>query len=185
MKYILYADLHLYSPIEMLRKEVSYQPPAPNVKLLGDIVDESNAAYSDVKNAETLHWLLKGTHGTNYIDGNHERESLYDQIIVENGIVFAHGDMQANPSKWLQYRAKPHGAGFFKRKFIIPFIREAEEIINRKPKPEFLERAYKLAKIHGCHTYVGAHFHPKELIDISYKDIRIVIVPRGKTEIEL
>lgn len=185
MKYKLYADTHLYSPIEILRNEVLSEVQKEHVLFLGDIFDLANVAKDEIKKAQTTYAAFKSIHKGNYIDGNHERVSKLNQIIVKNGIVFAHGDMEANPDKWTEYRKKPHGASTFKRKVIIPFIAEAEQIKNRKPKQDFLERASVLTKSNNCHTYICGHFHTKEQIDITYKGIRIIILKRGKTELEL
>jgi len=184
MKYKIYADCHLGSPIEI--KPDGLFDPSGNTILLGDIVDLANCENKMVEYYNNLRHQFIRIHKDNYIDGNHERiYSFTNNFVIKNNIIFAHGDLEANFEKWVKYRQKSHGAGWFKRKFIIPFIREAEEIINRKPKEEFLLGAWNLAKLSKCTTYVCGHFHPKEKIDIFYRGVRIIIVPRGMTELEL
>lgn len=183
MKYKIYADIHLGSPIEI--KPDGLFNPHQQTKLIGDIVDLASCEKKMVGYYQELWLNLKTIHGKNFIDGNHDRNSVVDELIIENGIVFAHGDLQANPERWTEYRAKSHGAGWFKRTFVVPFIREAEEIIDRKPKKEFLERASALAIKNNCHTYIAGHFHPKQVVETKYNNIRIIIVPRGLTEIDI
>lgn len=183
MKYVLYADLHLGSPIEIKPEKLFIA--GENKILLGDIVDLANCKKDTVQYYRELHDELIGIHGYQYIRGNHERLVIQNEIITRNGVLFAHGDLEANPERWAKYRKKSHGAGWFKRKFIVPFIREAEEIIDRKPKQDFLDRAAGLATVNYCHTYVCGHFHVDEVTIVNHKNIKIVLLPRGKTEIEL
>lgn len=191
MKYKIYDDLHIGSPIEMLRNEISAEPAHENTILIGDIVDGANCLKSELdKNRSFLEMLLR-IHKHNYVFGNHERmgSSLKNCVIKTNEsgkrIVFAHGDLESNPDKWIEYRSREWGAGLFKRTFIVPFIREAEEILNRKPKKDFLKRAADLAKLNNCTTYVCGHFHPKEIVDVSFDGVHIIILKRGMTEIEI
>lgn len=184
-KYKIYADTHLMSPIEILVEEVINEPKDPNTIFLGDIIDAANCKKSEVHLAKKAMDDLILRHGENYISGNHSRNFLCYKDLVKDGVVFTHGDLEADFDKWAKYRFEPWGASNFKRTFIIPFIREAEKIVNRRPKESFLEAAAKLALNKDCHTYVCGHFHPDKLIDTVYKGIRIVIVPRGITQIAL
>lgn len=186
-----YVDTHLGSPIEMCVAEVVNEPASSDTHLLGDIVDLANAAYSDLPKYEALHTSLKMKHGENYFDGNHERCDKVNEVIVETNShsdrwLFAHGDLEANPTKWEAYRQKSHGAGAFKRKFIIPFIAEAEKVINRADmKPDFLERVYQLCQTHSANHYVCGHFHPPRMIVTVYKGITVIVLPRGCTILDL
>ena len=184
-KYKIFADTHIFSPIEIMREETLAEPADRNTVFLGDIIDAANCKKSEVGFADDLMNVLMKRHRKNYISGNHSRLGMSGSIMTQDGVVFTHGDLQANYKKWSKYRSEPWGAGEFKRRFIIPFIREAELIINRKPSEDFLKAASDVARMFCCHTYVCGHFHHKELINISYNGIRIVIVPRGITNIDL
>jgi predicted phosphodiesterase len=194
MKFRLFADTHLNSPIEILRHEVLTEPPHENTLFLGDILDFANSKKDDLETLETFYQMLKSKHGENYIVGNHCRKTIINETVIKTTeygtrICFVHGDIEANPERWIEYRQKPHGAGWFKRKFIIPFIREAEEIIERKPKKENIERLCAKANSHNCSVIILGHHHPKEMIDFVHtylgRAIRIIILPRGLTELEI
>jgi predicted phosphodiesterase len=181
----IYSDLHLGSPIEIKRKKLLEEFPRNNVLLLGDIVDLANCKKSETALYFKMLQDLTDEHRGNYIYGNHERMVPTDMYILGETFIAVHGDLQANPVKWKKYRSEPWGAGFFKRKFIIPFIHEAEEIIDRKPKADFLERAWEVARYHQKQIFICGHFHPDKTIDMMYKGIRIIIVPRGYTELDI
>jgi len=193
MTFKVFTDLHLFSPIYTrlsIDDAMLLRKPDESTILLGDIVDLANMKEDEYTEASAFHTTLELTYGDRYINGNHERVTTNNEtyvVTLSNGkrVVFAHGDIEANPTKSIKYRQKPHGAGWFKRKFIIPFIAEAEEIIERKPKEEFLERAYKLMKTHSCDYYVCGHFHPEERLTIQYKTKTVIILPRGLNYLNL
>jgi predicted phosphodiesterase len=194
MKFRIFADTHLNSPIEIFRNEVVTEPANENTILVGDILDFAASKKEELPSLKKIFIELKNRHGDNYIIGNHCRMGINNETIIKQTefgtrICFVHGDIEANEERWTKYRQKGHGASFFKRKFIIPFIREAEEIIDRKPKKEILDRMVLKAVEHKCTVYVAGHFHPKETIDLIHSymgnTVRIIILPRGLTEIEI
>ncbi len=194
MKFRLFADTHLGSPIEILRDGILTEPAHANTLFLGDILDFAASKKEDLFNLNKLFVELKNRHGDNYIIGNHERMGVENEIVIKQTefgtrICFVHGDIEANKERWIRYRQKSPGASWFKRKFIIPFIREAEEIIDRKPKKEILDRMVLKAVEHKCTVYVAGHFHVKETIDLIHSHmghtVRIIILPRGFTELEI
>lgn len=190
MKYTLVADTHLYSKYEVpnIRQRVLDLQANDNTMLLGDIVDLSCCDKNSLQNANRVHEYLEAKHGDNYLDGNHDPEYPIGTFKIIHGIYFTHGDIDANPIKWSKYRRnhlKKQGAGWFKKLFIMNTVSLFNELLGGKPKPDFFVRASVEAKKYNCHTYVGAHFHPKQLIDVNYDGIRIVVVPQGITEVEL
>lgn len=46
-------------------------------------------------------------------------------------------------------------------------------------------RAVRLARRHGCDTIVCGHWHPKTIKDFKFRGIRIVVLPRGRTDLYL
>lgn len=190
MKYMPVADTHLFSKYEVpnIRQKVLDLPANENTILLGDIVDLSCCDKKNLDRARAVERDLLLKHGTNYLDGNHDPEYPIGTFKIINGIYFSHGDIDANPIKWSKYRRnhlKNQGAGWFKKLFIMNTVSLFNELVGGKPKLDFFVRASHEAKKYNCHTYVGAHFHPKQLIDVNYDGIRIVVVPQGITEIEL
>lgn len=185
MKQIIYTDCHELAT-NLIKTDVLTVAAASNVRLIGDIIDGANCKKSDVNKAIDLINILKLRHGDNYIFGNHERQGMPAPCYIKlENAVLAHGDLEANFQKWLEYRNKAMGASFFKRGVIVNAIEAAEKIINRKPKEDFLNRAANIAKYHGVKTYVCGHFHPDEKIEVEHKGYRIIILPRGRNEIEL
>lgn len=190
MKYMLVADTHLFSKYEVpnIRQKVLDLPANENTIFLGDIVDLSCCDKKNLDRARAVEKDLILKHRLNYIDGNHNPRTVFGYYKIKGDILFTHGDIDADPVKWPKYRKKhleKQGAGWFKKLFIMNTVSLFNELVGGKPKIEFFQRAAKRAKANNCHTYVGAHFHPKQLIDVKYDGIRIVVVPQGITEVEL
>jgi predicted phosphodiesterase len=191
MKLKIFCDTHLGSTIEM--KPDGLFIADENTILAGDIVDMSNVKHKMIGYYKELYDELRMIHGDNYIIGNHEKMGTENEFVIkttESGtrICILHGDIEANPKRWIRYRQEPHGAGWIKRTFLIPLIREAEEIIERNPKKEILDRmAFKAYQL-DCDVYVCGHFHSKEKLELSHfylgKTYKIIILPRGMTELE-
>lgn len=182
MRIRVVADAHLFAPNEL---KIKFNPEDKNEYLIGDNIDLANCSNKDVAIATDTYNQLKISYGKRMIDGNHCRISLTNDLIFPKaGVIMAHGDFESwGPEKATEYRSKPHGAGLFKRKLLVRAIEAYEKSVGRTLDQQFIENAVKLAKSHGCHTYVAGHLHPKEMIDIVADGIRIIIVPRGKTEI--
>lgn len=178
--YSLITDLHLFGPYA--RKDSIEK--TKNTILIGDIVEGANCKKKDIPLVEKTIKELTEKFGEKYIYGNHEREGIKNNHYIENGIYFTHGDLESNYDKWMEYRFKPKGAGWFKRNIWSKIVNEFDEL-DREPKTDFLIAASNVAKKNGCKTYVAGHFHPKKLIDVTYNGVRIVIVPRGLTVINL
>lgn len=158
--------------------------------LLGDIIDLANCSNKQVPEGETAREKLKDRYKDKYLDGNHERYlpigTYYIFKSEKNGSVFCtHGDNESNRSRWIDYRQKPHGASIFKRVFVVHAIEIAEKLLSRDMGKDFLDAAAAVAKAKGCSTYVCGHFHPKAIIDQVHNGIRIIVLPRGKTILDL
>ena len=174
----VWTDTHLFAPNEIPLDA------GPGDVLIGDIVDLANCSKRDVLLAKQV--LMDLCKSGVYIFGNHERQGVVGQIFhVINRTAFAHGDLQSNPEKWMDYRNKPHGAGWFKRVVIVHAIELAEKVLERPMRKEFLERASKLAKALNCDTYVCGHFHPKSRMETTFDGIKIVVLPRGRSEVDI
>ena len=174
----------------MLRDEIVGIDASETTFLTGDIVDFANAKNSELKNCENLFQHLRKKHGAKYIIGNHERKGTFDEFVVYilpdgRRVLLLHYDLQTNREKYLAYRQKSAGAGWFKRTFIIPFIHEYEEMTDRNLGDDFKNAVLKEALKYNCQIVIGGHRHPKELIREKYQGVDIYVVPRGKTEIYL
>ena len=188
MKYKIFSDLHKYSPIEIDYKDMF--SPQDNYVYLGDNIDLANCSRSDINKAKNDIEILKKAYGPRFCSGNHCLSNIAEKFIGkakdDSLILFEHGDISLWGSKRsFKYRSKNPGAGWFKRTFLVRithFLRQfTVNRLNKKAK----ERIYNICKVWHCDTYVCGHKHPKELMDIRYKDIRIIVVPRGVTEIDV
>lgn len=185
MKEIIYTDIHELAT-NAIKTDVLKVQAAPNVRLIGDIIDGANCKKSEVSKAIDFMNILKARHGDNYIFGNHERQGMPAPCYIKlENAVLAHGDLEANFQKWLEYRNKAMGASFFKRGIIVNAIEAAEKIIHRTPKVEFLDNAAQIARYHGVKTYICGHFHPDSKIEVEHQGVKIIILPRGRNEIEI
>lgn len=184
------CDIHKWSPIEIQGAELMALPAGPNTYLAGDIIDLANVAKADLSSAliDRANLILK--HKQHYDDGNHERSNLrywpMISALSEQGkkAFIGHGDLEANPSKWYAYRKEAKGAGWFKRKFVVPFIAEWESIA-RGLQPDFIQRAVALAKANGCTHYICGHFHPPQRITQVIDGITIIVLPRGINKVTI
>lgn len=151
---------------------------------LGDNVDLACCSYEDVKKAKKRLRFFKKKFGKRYISGNHELEKA--NVLKVGKVLMAHGDYIFWPKVQADnYRARKPGINAFLQ-FVV-WLTVGKVLATRSWGISRLarHRAFKLAKQHGCHTVVCGHWHPKELQDITHKGVRIVVLPRGKTEIEL
>lgn len=192
MKIQAITDWHLGSPsalgaIEDFEKLLLEKLKLGPVCLLGDNFDFANMLEEEIEAHMRFfkHCLMK--RGFLHLNGNHERISRSNDVILPcENVVMAHGDFEFwGDEKALAYRSKQKGASNFKRKFIIPMIESYEEDRTPKLKKDFLKRAVLLAKSKGCHTYICGHKHPTETIDIVHDGIRIVVLKRGFSEVNI
>lgn len=174
------ADLHLYGPKPTKRRDWR----SADV-LLGDIFDAEYVIKSERELLVRDIIAAKKLFGERYTSGNHEKVLPIGEVYVTNGIVFTHGDNEANPTKWLAYRKDTKGAGFFKRQVLSKAIRFGELAFDRPLKADFLDRAVSLALKHFCNTYVCGHFHVDEKLVMQHKGIQIIVLPRGFTKLEI
>lgn len=188
------TDIHLLSRYkvdlpnaeEMLMKA----PPHEWLVLTGDNIDLAACHPDDVMRGRQMERELSVKHShesvlfNRYIPGNHERTTTKNVIAViklPNGrcILCAHSDLETNPEKYSDYRKKKHGAGWLKRKLLVPLIDKFDDIKNAKIKEGLIKRAVALAHLHGCDGYLGGHVHPEEPLREWHNGVEIVIGPQG------
>lgn len=192
MRLDVWNDLHLDSIIEILRDEALAAEADPNTIFNGDIWDMQRTLKRNLLRTRTSKIAFKIKHGENYIPGNHDPDEIDPlknffviKVSSDTGkrIGFFHSDLEANPEKWGKYRGKPPGCGIFKYYIWTRFVDVAEKIIDRKLKREFVTNVLKVMDEHELDIYVGAHFHPDEIVkhETIYKGkLRtIMVMPRG------
>lgn len=182
-KYTIYSDLHIGAPHE-LEYKIKY---TKNTVFLGDNFDIKNTIKNELHEIESFRKKtidrLKKVKGI-YISGNHSLSPFKKNLFcVRKGILFTHGDLiDYQEKKGKKWRRKKKGVS----KIFLRFLRIVHKFIKHKPiLQRHIRRAYSFAKSNNVHTIVMGHFHPKRIIDIKFKDVRIIFLPRGLTKISL
>ncbi|HEY9705659.1 MAG TPA: metallophosphoesterase family protein [Allocoleopsis sp.] len=186
MKYIIFSDTHIgskYNDDPTLLDQIDNSDPS-NTILLGDIIDMACCHKKIVNDLRQYQLMLLNKFNDRYVSGNH---CLLTSNLkyIENGILFTHGDLISNFDKWWLYRLKTAGAGKLKLLWVslvdnMDWLKE-----NMIPKESVFKRAADVAKNHDCHTIVMGHFHPSKVITRQFGDVKIIIVPKGLTELDL
>lgn len=181
------SDLHIGAPNQIGTSDDLFDfMEGENCFSLGDNFDMANVAKSEILELRyKCHTFLNSYYDSSIV-GNHERSGIEDEVIfLNNDTILCHGDYVSwNPSKAIEYRSKPHGAGPFKRNILVPIIESAERFIDRTGDG-VIKRASQFAKSLGMRTIIMGHLHPRDQIDVVHRGIRVVIVKRGFTEILL
>lgn len=194
MKFNVIADTHYFGadPVkedfsQLLKKIDDY---FSKTIILGDFIDLKNCEKKKLHEAKSLFKLYKDSMGAKYLNGNHECQQDIDVPLVTLGIGFMHGDRIFNGFLGhIESRRHPlDGAGKFQRllKGAFSKLRNVVEWNDDKLDREDVKyEISKIAKEYGLHTIVCGHCHPSHVIDRMVEGIRIIIVPRGITTLEL
>lgn len=184
VEYIIYADLHLGSPYEIMEEII----PSKNTVLLGDNFEMKNILkreFERIKNLrENTMKKIQGIGGV-FLDGNHELKNLNkENSFVKRGkVIFIHGDI----IEWKTKTVNRKRNGKIVPKFFWYVIKYYKKLLNFESQvtEKHLERARVFAKKNGGNIIVMGHFHPKNLVDKVWNGVRIIVVPRGKTILNL
>lgn len=172
--YVVVADVHEFGvdPVDCI-----IPAPSRDTILLGDIVDRKNALHSQVKLADERMFKLLDLHPGRYLTGNHE---CYFQhtTLIEDGILFTHGDIPYYGDKWRMIRLHSTGCGRFLR-FFKWIGSKYRTIFPYKPSDKHLTLLSNMARGFNCHTIVIGHKHPKEILTYVHNGVKCVLVPRG------
>lgn len=183
MKYSLYSDTHIYGvdPIEMPGRWVNHMS---EYIYLGDIYDYKNCPTTKLFYCKRDIEILSSYAGDKYVGGNHELKEVEKVRYIEDNILFTHGDyLLWGETKANKFRNKTPGASALKRKSLelLNELRPNNRLLTAGQKEIISQEAIK----NNCHTIVIAHKHPSVIQMYKYNDIKIVVVPRGFTEVEL
>ena len=182
MKLKIYTDLHLFSPMQSKDKIVN----ANKSYFLGDVVDLVNCKKKDYSNAMLAYESLK-RNALGFIPGNHEAMSKFNDFIkVDNRILLVHGDFEAwSDKRARKYRSKKHCAGWFKRNLWVKSLMLFEKIGKHKPSKKMINNLVNHAHFRDCATIIAGHKHPKETYDKVHESVRVIVLKRGYSEIEV
>lgn len=181
MKLKIFSDIHEFSSYEIPVKWEYGQ----DCFYLGDNVDLRGCSMEDVPKAIIRRNRLREAFRGRYVSGNHELETT-DLWIKKGKVLLAHGDYIFWRKKHAtRYRNKVAGASWLYRiyaKMVYGFFGK----FMCAPFPSFFKKkAVRVAKAAGCNIIILGHWHPPKVVDIFYKGVRIVVVPRGKTEVNI
>ena len=181
MKYIVASDIHYFGadPLDIVLPKEAI--------LTGDIVDLKNCHYKELQSATNAYRKLKEIYGERYLNGNHEAQSDIEKPYIENGIAFFHGDSICyGMEESILQRSKKHGAGVIERWFKKKFSQGRK--LNDFTENDLSKYVLGLRRAffgYQVHTIVIGHIHPNKLIDAKLPFGRVIVVPRGITEIEI
>lgn len=190
MKLVIYNDIHCGNPrevmgIDQLLWSLSIdKKKSETIYLLGDVIDLKNCPKRQV---DVYHGMARELAKTcNYLFGNHEAMgSVGVRFIKYQNIILSHGDLEAwGEERALKFRNSPHGAGPLKR-MMVAAIDEARLLIDAKLSQEHIDRACKLMRDNGCDTYICGHKHPKQRIVHEVNGMKIIVLQKGRNEVNL
>ncbi len=212
-EFIIYSDLHIGAPNEIIENSDNYSTNSQNslmdnsekriltnriihkcifnltknTVLLGDNFEIKNSKKGKLKNLIALRENIRKKclkKGGIYLSGNHSVQ-MRDLYYKRGKVLFTHGDfVHYGKEKAIQVRNKKKGKSNLYWS-MLKFIRKFYESRVNPLKIKYLQAAYTLAKKKNAKVVVMGHFHPRSVIDVDYNGIRMIIVPRGKTELNL
>ena len=175
------ADLHLHSAYEMELEQSVWA--SENLILLADIVDKKNTLKKNINKAQTTIEQLKLL-GVPYVSSNHEGEQGLPDFYKdeETKVLFTHGHLvKANAEKYIKdSHTNWEGCSLFK--YLL------KGTYNRLPRlvpfsVDDARRASDLATSFGCTTICLGHYHTIKTFDEHILGVRVVVVPRGLTQV--
>lgn len=187
MKLRIYCDIHLYSPMDLKIPITDLEKSI----FIGDNVDLANCKKKDHERAMITYNHLK-IHSKHWIDGNHERMrenndyiKMYENKNMDH-IMLVHGDFEAwGIDRAQKYRLKKHCAGWFKRNLWVRALKNFEKIGKHKPSKKMIKNLVAHAKFLNCKTIICGHKHPKDTYDYMHDGVRVIVLKRGLTEIDV
>jgi hypothetical protein len=181
-RYTFFTDVHEYGAHAM---SVDWEY-GPECFSLGDNVDLSCCRWDQFWLAWQRRRELKEKFGERYIPGNHELELGDNDFLKVDHILMTHGDYLFWSLEHAErYRKQKPCAGFFKYWFTKIVFGWILSQVTWPIRQIVKERAYKLAKRFECSIVVCGHWHPTKLVKLEYKGITLIVLPRGKTTLEL
>lgn len=188
-KIVVYSDCHWFGPTP-----VKVEPEfGPNVFYIGDNHEFKNIPYDEVymRLNEYRQFLKKCKKtGTKVIQGNHEvsiGNRHVDKFFLNyhNAVMF-HGHYplwsEEKISRW-------HMMDSGKPRYKIFGIKIKNYFRNRggctKLSTKIIDEMFNQANFYEKSTVIFGHTHPKRLIDENHYGIRMINVPRGRTELEI
>lgn len=179
----IYADFHRYGADPLPVPFPNCNPDLCEV-ILGDYIDFRNARKEDEEEMVRLYNMTKAHFGPRYLSGNHCCFGDRDVPLQIKNILFMHGDsLVYGRAKSEERRSEEPFATPFKRfwkKWASKIGSKLPTIVRIKPD----EIAHLRMEYH-FDTIVMGHIHPRKMKDVRINGVRVLVLPRGVTEIEL
>ena len=185
-EYTVYCDLHIGGTYEIFPKFVF----GKNTAFLGDNFDLKNTLKIELPVIERLRKEVMNKCKKNkciYVAGNHSLEKLKNKFYqIRENILFLHGDIIQKGFKKAELWRERYSEG--KSHIYWDLLKLYRKIFSGHLiilKRKYIKRAYELAMKNKCHTIVMGHFHPRKIIDLKKKEVRIIFMPRGVSKIKI
>lgn len=191
MKYTFFTDLHYGTPIEirddLVLQEIEGDLFVPynreivsnNVYLLGDIIDLKRVKNHRLNYWKEQHKILEKAFFNRYVSGNHELTTKNIDLKLGTKLL-THGDFALwGESQAQNFRAKRAGQGYGLGSKIVQVFRS-----GHVSKADAKKLAI-YARLHCADTIICGHIHPKTIFDDYVCGVRVIVLPRGKTVLEL
>jgi len=166
---VFYTDINLFG-----KDELKFYMECGSSYYVGNIVDLKYSSEDKKEEAENQIKRIIDFAEDRYVSG--DRELTLDRLYhkTDDGILITYGD---------DIFCK-------KRKTCRPFINPLSASLDKLRKKnelseDELNKISLKASQYSCHTIVLGYFNPDSLLDIEYNSIRIIILPKGRTCINI
>lgn len=183
--YRFITDLHLGTPIaitapaDLLEASVE-KIERLNLYYLGDNIDLKRCTPKDYPYYLTAITHIRRNFIDRFVSGNHELTTNAIYKVIDNHILITHGDfaMWGEEKSFAFRRMKPaQGYGLISR--VVELFRSGR--VSNKDELRLSE----FASSHNCDTLVCGHVHVKERFDEKVFGVRVIVLPRGLSEVEI
>jgi len=194
----VYSDIHCEAEHELMTLDellTDYLMDEPGVikAYLGDNVDRTRAKKKRLPACDRAIDIIRRADGPYRVRvwGNHEllgAEGPLSIAIEVNGkrIILDHSDRWFwGHGRALEYRHKKPGSGWFMRNIWSRGIEELREVFPGVPDQEFIDAVVDYSKYWQAQMFIGGHKHPREMFDEEHDGVRVIVVKRGVTVLNL
>lgn len=180
--YTFYADTHVFSKyLSMwILPTTTEQIFGENAFFLGDIVEAKNAEKNQCAEMKEYFRRFSEISKNRMVLGNHDGSFQgVDDILVDGHILITHGDRflwTKKHSERFRNEKQCQGSGLIQK----ILSKHHGSVSNREASD-----AAEYARLRGADTIVFGHVHVDRKLDKIVNGIRVICLPRGKTELNL
>jgi hypothetical protein len=153
---------------------------------LGDNVDLSGCRKRMFAKAWQRFRFYQRMFKERFIRGNHELGNDNNDFLKYGRLLLTHGDyLFWSKARADRYRGREACVGFFTYLFHMMVFGWLLSLVSWPISRKVKERAYLLATKFNCDTVICGHWHPTKTQEVLYKGVKLIVLPRGKTTLEL